>query len=311
MISQIGATDKPEKIKICNGDTFANDANTGAPFLVPSIKGMQLYYGTGANEIAGPAHGDLTSGCTDYQFPASERPQSVAFYTADGNAPLLGMAIKFASGSTFSGGPVDVTGQFKAEKTYLATDANQFFGFDSTFDDVALQFTEGKVASYDTAEFERIKNVISNSVEAIAATNVNIQAAIDGQAEWEQIAIYQKVIEADVITGVAKVVPGPVYVLRQEEADQIQKDIDAQVVAIKAEQAAYNLAYKQAEADGLGGNDPAVKDHEGNDEPENAGAIITLVFGLFMLIAVILIMVWKCKMAKSQAEMNKAGGRKT
>ena len=142
-----------------------------------------------------------------------------------------------------------MTGQFKAEKTYLATDANQFFGFDSTFDDVTLQFTEGKVASYDTVEFERIKNVISNSVDAIAATNVNIQAAIDGQAEWDQIAIYQKVIEADVITGVAKVVPGPVYVLRQEEANQIQKDIDAQVVAIKAEQAAVADAGVKAKED--------------------------------------------------------------
>ena len=39
-------------------------------------------------------------------------------------------------------------------------------------------------------------------------------------------------IEADVVTGITKVVPGPVYVLRQSEADEIQKDIDAQVVAI-------------------------------------------------------------------------------
>ena len=89
----------------------------------------------------------------------------MAFYTADGNAPLLGLKISFASGTAFSGGPVDVTGQFKAEKTYLATDAQQFFGFDSTFDDVTLQFTEGKVASYDVAEFARLKNVISTSID--------------------------------------------------------------------------------------------------------------------------------------------------
>ena len=165
MISQIGANDKPEKIKICNGDVFATDAATAANFPVPTIKGFQLYYGTGVNEVAGPAHGDLTSGCTDYQFPATERPSSVAFYTADGNAPLLGLKISFASGTAFSGGPVDVTGQFKAEKTYLATDAQQFFGFDSTFDDVTLQFTEGKVASYDVAEFARLKNVISTSID--------------------------------------------------------------------------------------------------------------------------------------------------
>jgi hypothetical protein len=123
MISQIGATDKPEKIKICNGDTFANDANTGNDFLVPSIKGMQLYYGTGANEIAGPAHGDLTSGCTVYQFPVTERPLSVAVYTAVENGPVLGMAIKFST-DTFSGGPVDVTGQFMAERSYVASDVN-------------------------------------------------------------------------------------------------------------------------------------------------------------------------------------------
>jgi len=54
-----------------------------------------------------------------------------------------------------------------------------------------------------------------------------------------------------------------------------------------------------------------VKDHAGNDEPENAGAIIALVFGLFMLIAVIGIMVFRCRMSKKYSEMNKAGGRKT
>lgn len=40
-----------------------------------------------------------------------------------------------------------------AERSYLASDGIEFFGFDTTFDDVALQFTAGSVASYDTAEF--------------------------------------------------------------------------------------------------------------------------------------------------------------
>ena len=42
-------------------------------------------------------------------------------------------------------------------------------------------------------------------------------------------------IEADFVTGISKVVPGPVYVLREAEAEKIQKDIDAQVEAIKNE----------------------------------------------------------------------------
>ena len=54
-----------------------------------------------------------------------------------------------------------------------------------------------------------------------------------------------------------------------------------------------------------------MKAHAGEDEPENAGAIICLIFGLFMLIAVILVMVFRCRMAKKHSEMNKAGGRKT
>ena len=307
MIDKIDAADKPEKIKICQGTAYANDS-TGTAFTIPSVVGVQLYYGTGANELAGPAHGDMSQGCTEYQFPS--RPTGVALYTAGAGQPLIGIKITFAS-SSISGGPVDIVNMFKAEKVYAATDLTQFFGFQTQFDDATSAFTDGNIISYDTVEFARVKNVIKNTAAAVAATNVNIQAAIDGQVEWTQIAIYQKVIEADVLTGISKVVPGPVYVLRQSEADQIQKDIDAQVVAIKAEQAAYNLAYTKAKEEGLGSDDPAVKDHEGNDEPENAGAIIALVFGLFLLIAVILVMVFKCRMQKKMTEMNKAGGRKT
>ena len=234
MIDKIDAADKPEKIKICQGTAFANDS-TGTAFTVPSVIGFQLYYGTGANELAGPAHGDMSQGCTEYQFPS--RPTGVALYTAGAGQPLIGLKITFAS-SSISGGPVDIVNMFKAEKVYAATDLTQFFGFQTQFDDATSAFTDGNIISYDTVEFARVKNVIKNTAAAVAATNVNIQAAIDGQVEWTQIAIYQKVIEADVLTGISKVVPGPVYVLRQSEADQIQKDIDAQVVAIKAEQAA-------------------------------------------------------------------------
>jgi len=67
-----------------------------------------MYYGTGANELAGPAHGDVSTGCTDYQFPANERPTSINLYNAGGTAAekLLGLKIVFPS-TSFSGGPVD------------------------------------------------------------------------------------------------------------------------------------------------------------------------------------------------------------
>ena len=56
-------------------------------------------------------------------------------------------------------------------------------------------------------------------------------------------------IEADVVTGLTKVVPGPVYILRQSEANQIQKDIDAQIEYIKVEQAAAGTAAERAKED--------------------------------------------------------------
>ena len=56
-------------------------------------------------------------------------------------------------------------------------------------------------------------------------------------------------IEADIQTGLEKVKPGNTYILRKSEADQIQKDIDAQVEAIKKEKAAAKAAGEKARED--------------------------------------------------------------
>ena len=56
-------------------------------------------------------------------------------------------------------------------------------------------------------------------------------------------------IEADVATGLTKVVPGPTYVLRLSEAKQIQKDIDEQIEAIKKAEAAAKEAAERVRSD--------------------------------------------------------------
>ena len=75
--------------------------------------------------------------------------------------------------------------------------------------------------NYDPAEFARLKNIIRTSDAKIAAAQDNIDAAIDAQAEWSQIAIYEKVIESDIATNVPKVIAGSTYVLRRDEAIEI------------------------------------------------------------------------------------------
>ena len=56
-------------------------------------------------------------------------------------------------------------------------------------------------------------------------------------------------IEADVVTGLTKVVPGPTYVLRLSEAEEIQKYIDEQIEAIKKEEAAAKEAAERVRSD--------------------------------------------------------------
>ena len=78
--------------------------------------------------------------------------------------------------------------------------------------------------SYDANEFQRLKQIIKTTDVQIAATELNIQAAIDGQLEWEQIAFYEKVIEADVVTGIAKVIPTPINVLFPSDLKELEAE---------------------------------------------------------------------------------------
>ena len=52
----------------------------------------------------------------------------------------------------------------------------------------------------------------------IEAAENEIQAAKDGQVEWTQIAFYEKVIYANMVTNLPLVTPTSIYVLRADEA---------------------------------------------------------------------------------------------
>ena len=93
-------------------------------------------------------------------------------------------------------------------------------------------------------------------------------------------------IEADVVTGLTKVVPGPTYVLRLSEAEEIQKYIDEQIEAIKKEEAAYNKGLKEGQTGGLLGFDnPALITHSEESYPHNTGAIVATIIGCVLLVA--------------------------
>ena len=142
MISQIEPTDKPEKIKICQGTTYTTSTDPsagGTNFALPGIVGFQMYYGTGNNALAGPAHGDISSGCSDYQFPTNQNPTSINFYSDANN--IVGMELVFSGGNRISGGPVGIPGQTFLKTEFKSDDQFQFFGFDTIFDDQTLIFS--------------------------------------------------------------------------------------------------------------------------------------------------------------------------
>ena len=91
----------------------------------------------------------------------------------------------------------------------------------ATINPAAREIIQYSVINYDPVLFTSLKDTIDSSDAKIASTEDNIVAAQEAQLEWGQVAIYEKVIEADVVTGVSKVAPTNTYVLRQSEAVQI------------------------------------------------------------------------------------------
>ena len=135
MIDKLGSTDKPVKIKLCVGTTFSTSASTGNQFTTPDISGYQLFYSLdGSKELAGPAHGETQSGCTDHAFPASH-PSAVNFYADPTYKKLQGLKLLFtvagqSTPQSIQAGVVDQSGQLMYEHLYQATDTLQFFGFE-------------------------------------------------------------------------------------------------------------------------------------------------------------------------------------
>jgi len=135
MLHKVLSTGKPDMIKMCNG--AVDPANpildaAGLPYTIASLIGYQVIYGTGANKLAGPAHGDVTQGCSDYAFPS--RPIEINFYYGADQVSIEGLRVLFDNGvnplkKAINGGIVEFVGQFKSTKAYAATDVMQFFGF--------------------------------------------------------------------------------------------------------------------------------------------------------------------------------------
>ena len=53
---------QPSRIKLCYG------AHVDTAQTVEIIRGMQMFYGTGANEISSGVHGDISLGCRDFSI---------------------------------------------------------------------------------------------------------------------------------------------------------------------------------------------------------------------------------------------------
>lgn len=69
MVDFMQPGDKPSAILMCTGDVTSSSASGGVKFTEANLVGYQVSYGTygdPANASAGPAHGDISSGCKFY-----------------------------------------------------------------------------------------------------------------------------------------------------------------------------------------------------------------------------------------------------
>ena len=234
--SGIDGGDVPVAIKIC---IIGTDETTW------DLKGMQVSYGqysNRANAVAGPAHGDLSTGCTD--FAITRRVQEIALYkVSDSEAVYRGVKITLdPTGASPADVPIELglvpaSGMYQETITYAETDQFQWFGFQAEVDGPSSSLRGFNIfpVAYDPVEFNELRSFIVAYPALLAQTNRDIQAGRDGQREWTNIGFYQQVIHSTITTKIAKVVPTDVFVVRPENVQQVQRDIDAQVAQVNEE----------------------------------------------------------------------------
>ena len=123
MIDSLGPNDGPSRITMCTEDGI--------------LTGFQVFYGS-FNEIAGSAHGDLSTECTNTEINA--QVESVAIYGSTSGQYVEGMAIALQPftdeeypGVVVEAGLTNQVGQ-KKRLVHIATnqgdkDFFEFFGF--------------------------------------------------------------------------------------------------------------------------------------------------------------------------------------
>ena len=147
-----------------------------------------MYYGTRDVQNAGPAHGDVSSGCNDFVFPSTAI--GVNFYTDNPYTRLQGMRIKFKNPNSstslaIQGGPVEQVGQLKYETVFADGADFQFFGFDTKFEDTTSELKIPSIVTYSPAKYTELKQIILETPGLITDAEDQQQAAKLGQTEWE------------------------------------------------------------------------------------------------------------------------------
>ena len=120
-------------------------------------------YGSGAQEVYGPAHGLVDADCVESAITG--KVTEVAFFGV--NAAPDGVELTMSDGNKISAGTINRTGDTKRTNTYPTTvngSAQEFFGFKSSqrnSDNVFVGTIQ--VISYDKATFTSLSQTIQTS----------------------------------------------------------------------------------------------------------------------------------------------------
>ena len=171
MLTRLNSTDRPSKITVCTVTSPTDSAKL-------NIVGLQMFYGTGANQKSGPIHGDTLVGCTDTDITSNV--DTFDLYYKDDDTELEGIDILLQDGTLLEFGTVSpAVGQVKKSSSWTSDGNNQFFGFETVtdFSTGVLDVSSIGLLEYDQVEFERIQGEVELANASIALQNANIAAA--------------------------------------------------------------------------------------------------------------------------------------
>ena len=249
-----------------------------------------MHYGTWDGEFSnsylgtskpGVAHGDLSTSCTDHSFNGKTIEEVLVYSDNDDDNRVRGIELWADDDNYWIGGDND--GDLR-ERTVEFCCGWSFYGFETDLNPVTGDIWNIEVGQIYLSGFVNDKQTLDNAPADIFRYTRDLNEAYLNVYEANQWIFVTEILESNTLAHLTPATPTDVYVLRQDEKDEKEAEIE------------------EIEADG--GSGTAYPDHKDESRTDNTGAWVGLVVGLAMLSVMIAGLIIKLVCAKRMQNMS-------